>query len=307
MATPEPNGLIFQRRFSRAYDQPILQNTNKGNVVVRVDETSNSTSSEHGDVMDHKLDALGGILARVTLGTLTVVGALVGVLDKASLDVVSQFIGFMLMFVMTFMACTGTFYWWASSSRANVNLNVKKVLYIYGVCTLCDIVSRVINMFSRMPQSSVIPEDVSYFVSLATMLMFSFSLLFHKNGLNAMFSKETVLFVVCSVTLNYSSSRLFCEALPKIILPHMVHTGALLGLSLSLAGCRFPKISPSGLYWMFHQREGQQQINVALPHISVDHSPQTSRKLSSSSTQSKPRVSLSSISSMNSSFPQVWL
>ena len=307
MDIPEPNGLIFRRRFSQAYEQPTIRNTAKGSVVVRVDgETSNTPPSKPSDKMNPGLEILGGILARVTLGVFTVLGVLVGVSDKASIDVVSQFIGFMLMFMVTFMACTGTFYWWASISRACVKLTIKNVLYIYGVCVLSDFLARTINVFSRMPQSSAIPEDASYFVCHATILMFSFSLLFHKNGLNAMFSRETVLFVVVSVALNYSSSRLFSEVLPKIILPQMVHAGALMGLALLFADYNFPRMSPSDIYWMFQQiKRGRAQITPTLPEISVDYSPQTvSRRVSSASTA---RLSITSLSSsLNSSFPQVW-
>lgn len=305
MATPEPNGLISRRRFSRAYDQPTIEDTGKGNMVVTVDgETSNATPSNPSDMMNHGLESLGGILARVTLGVFTVIGVLVGILGKASLDGVTQLIGSMLMFVVTFMACIGTFYWWASSSRDSVKLTIKKVLCIYCVCASSDFLARTINVFSKIPQSSAIPEDASYFVCLGTMLMFSFSLLFHKKGLNAMFSRETVMFVMASVVLNYSSSRLFSEVLPKIILPQMVHAGALMGLSLSFAGYSFPWISPSSLYWMFHRgRHARVRVSTPLPKISVDHSPQTmSRKVSNSSTS---RMSVASFSSMNSSFPQV--
>ena len=311
MAAPEPNGSVFQRRFSRAYDQPIVHNSGKGTVVIRADgEGSGIATSYEAGQHEMGLEALGSLLAKATLCLLTLVGLSVGILGRASLEVASQFIGFMLLFVVIFFACSGTFYWWGTTSKSHVKLTITRILSVYGVCIASDVVARLVNAFSRVPPSSSIPIDISYFVSLATVLLFSFTLLFHDSGLNAMFSRESVLFVVCSLVFNYSSSRLFSEFMPMIILPQMVHAGTLLGLSLSLAGYKFPQISPSGLYWMLNQKAGskaQQQVEPSLPEISVDHSPQvTNRKISSSSTQSKARVSISSLSSMTS-FPQVSL
>ena len=313
----ESNGVV-RRRFSRAYDQPTIQNTTKGSVVVRADlMNSNTVASDPSNMLNPTMDAVGGVLARVTLTVLTLVGALVGLFGKASLDAISQFVGFMLMFLFIFMACTGTFYWWANSCKDSVKLTLRKVLHIYGVCALSDILARSINMFSRMPESSLVPEDISYFFSLTTLLMLTFAMLFHKNGLNAMFSKETVLFVVISVALNYSTSRLFLDILPKIFLPQMIHSAALLGLSMSFAGYSVPRISPSGLYWMLQGRKASLPTSYPLPNESLDHTPpQSSGKISSASGKtsvasekmsiaSVARASVSSSSSMNSSYPQV--
>jgi len=310
MATPEPNGSVFQRRYSRAYDQPIVHNSGKeGTVVVTADgEGSGNTTSYVPSGQDMGLEALGTLLAKATLGLLTLVGLSVGILGRASLEVASQFIGFMLLFVVIFFACSGTFYWWGSTCKRHVKLTITRILSVYGVCVASDVLARLVNAFSRMPHSPSIPADLSHFISLATVLLFSFTLLFHDSGLNALFSRESVLFVLCSLVFNYCSSRLFGQVLPLILLPQMVHAGTLLGLSLSLAGYRFPQISPSGLYWLLNQKgetKPQQYIEPSLPKISVDHSPQViGRRMSNSSTQSRARISISSLSSM-ASFPQV--
>ena len=305
MAVPEPNGIVFQRRYSRAYDQPIVYNNNKGNLVIRADlEGSNSSVTSYD--AGKGLEAVGTFMAKATLCVLTLVGLSVGVLGRASLEVASQFIGFMILFVFIFLACSGTFYWWGVTCRTKIKFSVKSIVSVYGVCVASDMLAYTVYLFSRMPPSNTIPVDISYFVCFATVLLFSFTLLFHNNGLNAMFSRESVLFILCSVVFNYSSSRLFSEILPRVILPQMVHAGMLLGLSLALAGYRFPQISPSGLYWMFNQKGGASpQLQSSMPEISVDNSPQEStRKVSNSSTQSKARVSFSSMSSMTS-VPQV--
>ncbi len=312
MAVPaETNGNAFQRRYSRAYDQPIVHNTNKGTVVVKPDgENSNNMATYDHGKLDFGLEAVGAMVAKATLCLVTLVGVSVGLLGSSSLEVASQFIGFMILLVLVFLACSATFYWWGSTSKSNIKFNIHSILSVYGVCVASDILARIINLFSRVPPSNNIPVDISYFISFATILLFAFTLLFHNNGLNAMFSRESVLFVLCSVVFNFSTSRLFSEFLPRFILPQMVHAGMFLGLSLSLAGYRFPHISPSGLYWMINQRgeAKMQPARPSIPEISVDHSPQGStRKISNSSTQSKPRVSLSSLSSMTSYAQVKWV
>lgn len=308
MATPthDQNGLVFQnRRVSRAYDQPVVQHTNKG-MVVHQDLDSSKPDPSGGSIVGNRFEALGGMLAKGALGSLTVAGAMVSVTGKASLEFASQLFGFMLLLVLTFVVCAGTFYWWGGTSRGQVNLTVKKVLSIYFLCVSSDVLARLISVFTAIPSTSHIPADTSYFISLAALLLFIISLLVHKEGLNAMFSRESIFFVVCTIVLNFSSTCLFQDVLPRFILPQMVYVGALLGLSVSLAGYHFPRISPSGIYWMFNQNSPARPI---VPGVSMDTSlPQSRRDSVSSAVSTKgraSRASFSSLSSMNSMMPQV--
>ena len=324
MATPnsyDQNGLLSQRRLSRAYDQPIVQHTSKG-AFVRQD-LDRGVSADAGsclggeNVSFFRFEAVGGILAKGALGSLTMVGALVSLLGRASLEPISQLFGFMLMLFAIFVACSVSFYWWGGASRGKVTLTVRRVLHIYALCVGSDIVARLVGIFTATPPTSPIPEDTSYFISLATLLLFAFSLFVHDKSLNAMFSQETVFFVVCTLVLNFSSTCLFRDILPYFMLPHLVYVGALLGLSLSLLGYRFPKFSLSGIYWALSQPSGssrQVQVSVGGPdpstsviQVSVDNSRSQSRKESLSSTVSslRPRISASSMSSMNSFNPLV--
>lgn len=304
----DQNGLIFQRRLSRAYDQPIVeQHTTKGTVVRGVDMDKRQGSPDHPNTDESSyssFEALGGLLAKVTLGSMAAVGVTVGLLGKASLDVISLLFGLMVLMGLSFLACTATFYWWASINITKVGLTVEKVIHIYLICVLSDLLACLVSIFTAVPPTSGIPADTGYFIILATLLFFTFSLLVHKDGLNAMFAQETAIFVGGIMALSFSSSCLFRDVLPLYLLPQLVYVGALLGLSVALAGYKFPKLSPSRIYWTFNQSTPPVRpvvnIEPSSVHSSVDNSQfqSQSRRGSFSSTVSsgvRP-LSVSSVS-----------
>ena len=299
----DQNGIIsLGRRLSRAYDQPIVQHTSKG-AFVRPDVDRSTPESSSSGVAESlaRFEAIGGVMAKVTLGFLTVMGAVVSLLGRASLEPVSQLFGFMVMLSATFLACTGSFFWWGGTGGLKVGINVKKVLHIYTLCVSSDVLARLISIFTAMPPSSIL-GDTGYFVSLSTLLLFAFSLLIHGDGLNAMFSQETVLFVVFTMVLNFSSTCLFCDILPYFLLPHLVYAGLLLGLSLSLVGYRLPKLTPSAIYKALNQ---EPPPHIVTPkRVSGDNSRPVSRRESYSSTVSSVKPASIS-SSVNSFYPQV--
>ena len=310
------NGLsVSGRRFSRAYEQPVVQ---KGMVVGSEssdDVTSEASESGTHDIFNSRMSAVGGLLAKGTLGSFMTIAAVTSLCGKASLEGVSQLFGFMLMLTVTFIVCTGCFYWWGGCTQEKTKLSIRKVLSVFFICLSSDIISRLICLFTAFPPSSHLPANIFYFISLAMFLLVAFSVLIHEDGLNAMFSHESVLFVVCTLILNISTLCLFSSVLPQIILSQIVNVGVLLGLSLSLAGYRFPNISPSRIYWTL-SRAGNELINVtpspSLPRISVansiDNSQTHSRKVSNSSNMSRYRgQSISSVSSFTSTIPQVYV
>lgn len=312
-ASYDQNGVTQNsRRVSRAYEQPVVQHApsggGRGMVVYPESEKSAQDPSQSAslDSLGRRFDALGGLLAKVALGCLTLAGALVSLAGKASLEAASQLFGFMLLFVLTFAACTGAFYWWGGSSKRKVTLTVNKVIHIYLLCISAEILARIIAFFTAVPASSGVPTDIGYFLSLATLLLFVFSVFVHKDGLNAMFSQESVLFVACTLALNFSSTCLFSDVLPRLVLPQMVYAALLLGLSMYLTGYKFPRVSPSGIYWLLSESRPP-----ARPVVTVEtsgpssrtNSLQQSHRESFSSSVSKYRTSVSSVSSQNSFFP----
>jgi hypothetical protein len=307
----DQNGIIAQsRRLSRAYDQPIVHHTSRG-TVVRQDIDRGTPESGASGVAESlaRFEAVGGAMAKGTLVSLMAFGALVSLIGRASLEPVSQMFGFMLMLFVTFLACTWSFFWWGGTGGSKVGLTAKKVLQIYLLCISSDILARTISVFTAIPATSNIPEDASYYMSLSTLLLFVFSLIIHEDGLNASFSRETVIFVVFTMVLNFSSTCLFRDILPHFLLPHLVYVGVLLGLSLSLVRNRFPKLSLSGIYKTLNTSDGVPHIVMSqrLSAAGDSNSRPQSRRESYSSTMSslKPRVSTSSISSVNSFYPQV--
>ena len=289
------------RRVSRAYEPPVISR----GMVIRQDSDRNSPDHalSPAESVGRRFDAVGGVLAKGALGSLTLAGALVSIVGKASLEAASQLFGFMLLMVLTFIVSTGSFYWWGGNSKNKVSFSVRKVTSIYLLCVSSEIVARIIAVFTSVPATSGILGDAGYFISLAVILLVVFSLFVHKEGLNAMFSWETVSFVLSTVFLNFSASCLFQTVLPAFVVPHMIYAAALLGLSIYLAGYRFPKISPSRLYWMLSDnRPARPVVHVQSTIPSSRDESMPSRKDSLSSTVSK-RVSMSSVSSMNSYYP----
>ena len=306
------SNLATQRRYSRVYDQPILQHTSKGPMVrVETDDAHSEsstglTSDEYGKMLNPEAYTFGSVLAKVALTVLILLGLVTSCAGRTFLMAVSQLFGFTFIFTVTFVVCSGLYLWWGAWNGNTVQLSVKKVITLYVICCSCDFLARALASFASIPVADSLPIAGSYFIFLLTNLFVTFSLFAHKDGLNAMFSKETSMFVGLTLLLNFSSTCLFGEIIPSILLSQLVYGGILLGLSLSLMAHRFPHLSLSAVYRVFNQHESSYRNSLAPP---------TGRRLSKTSMGSmgsavpsaRSRASLSSISSLLSLNPQVCL
>ena len=238
--------LVFgsQRRYSRAYDQPIVQQTTKG-PIVRVEsedthsEASAMTSASDGQILNPEASKFGNYLAQGCLGLFVLVGVLVGVGGRNFLVGASQLFGFVFLFLCAFVVCSGLYLWWGAWNKDSINLSVKKVIVIYSICTTSDLIGRLITMYAAIPAADSLPFNTSYYIFLATLLFTTFALFAHRDGLNGMFSQEACLFVGLACVLNFTSWCLFGDVVPGLVLPQLVYTSILMGLTLSLVGCRF--------------------------------------------------------------------
>lgn len=304
-------GLVFgsQRRYSRAYDQPIVQQTSKG-PIVRVEtednqsEASIMTGTSDGQLLHPEATNLDNYLAHACLGLFIVVGALVGVGGREILVGASQVFGFMFLFLCAFVVCSGLYLWWGAWNRDTVNLNVKKVVIVYTICTMSDLVGRLVTTYAAIPAADSLPFNTSYYIILATLLFANFALFAHRDGLNGMFSQEACLFVALSCILNFTSWCLFGDLVPAYLLPQLVYIGLLMGLTLSLVRHRFPHVSISAVYWALsnpsaHLR-GQRRGSTLHPS---PHTPRRTSATSDVSSSIRPKTSHSSLSSMISINP----
>lgn len=306
-------GLVFgsQRRYSRAYDQPIVQQTSKG-PIVRVEsednqsEASSGMISGHGDgqVLNPEATNLGNYLAQACLFVFIVVGALVGVGGRELLVGASQVFGFMFLFLCSFVVCSGLFLWWGTWNKDAINLNVKKVMVVYTICTTSDLLGRLITMYAAIPAADSLPFNTSYYIFLATLLFANFALFAHRDGLNGMFSTEACLFVALSCILNFTSWCLFGDIVPTLLLPQLVYTSLLMGLTLSLVGDRFPHVSLSAVYWALSNPSAHLRGNRrgSTLHTSA-HSLRKTSTISDVSSSMRQKTSHSSLSSMISINP----
>lgn len=307
-STGNGGGLVFgsQRRYSRAYDQPIVQQTSKG-PIVRVEsedtqsEASAMTGTSDGQVLNPEASSFSTYLAQVCLAVFVVVGALAGLGGRELLVGASQLFGFMFLFLCSFVVCSGLFMWWGVWNKNTINLNVKKVIIVYSICTTSDLIGRLVTTYASIPAADSLPFNTSYYVFLATLLFATFALFAHRDGLNGMFSQEVCLFVGLSCTLNFTSWCLFGDIVPGVLLPQLVYMSIMMGLTLSLVGYRFPHISLSAIYWALTNPSALQRSHRRVS--SLRPSTLSTRKMSAlSDVSSGIRPKTNSHSSMSSMF-----
>ncbi len=298
--------LVFgsSRRYSRAYDQPIVQNTLRG-PKVRVEMEDGTTidplaNSRSGMVLNPEAAAFGSLIAKVCIGVLSTFALIVSLVNKTTLMAASQLFGFMFMFVVAFAVSVGLYLWWSMSNRETVPLTTKTLSYLYTSSILSSLVSQGLSSYAAIPIASSLPQEASYFIFLSTMLFISVSLLVHRDSLNGMFSQETCIFVGLSIVLDFIAMCLFGDILPAVIYTKLAPCSMLMGTSLSLARDIFPNLSPSAMYRILRQSQVAQQHR---PASSVGYlgKPKESKRTSEMSMESSlfPRTSVSS----NSSYP----
>ena len=279
-----------QRRYSRVYDQPIVQKTLKGYSVHVEDDTHSelphAASDGQGKILNPEASWFGSLICKIALVSLIVLGLVISAVGNSLLLVVFQLVGFILVFVAVFLTCSGLYLWWASWNHRSIDFSVRRVLILFGMCSASNVIAWVLMtlaLWSEIPLAESLPLEASYIILLGTLLLVNVSFFVHRKGLNAMFSNETCTFVGLTLVLDFSSRCVFGHILPQVILPHIVYTSALFGLTLSLMGHRFPHLSMTNIYWV-------------LRHLSH---PILVRKLSNASTTSlcMMRTSASSFSS----------
>lgn len=294
-ATPPPPNFNQTRRFSRAYDQPVLHKTQKGIMVSVQEEPYDEIPKEAagmGEVLDPAASKFGNFMVKFCLFALILLGVTASVLGRAPLAAITQLLGFFVVFTAIFALCVGMFLWWGSWSHDSIQLSVKKVLVLYGISSFCDILVRAVMVYMAVPD---LPFEASYYVLLGTLLFFHVSLFAHKDGLNSMFSHETSTCVGLTLLLDCSLVCLFGHILPSFVLTQMVCASSFLGLTLSLLGHRFPLLSLSEVYRSLSKRKFHRQSSIVLGHVTEK---KTSIAVSLASTNLPSRASYSSWSSM---------
>ena len=301
--TPSTGSVVVQRRFSRILQAPVVQSTPGGPAIhVEGDETADpggTAKDSSGRILNPEAMTFGALVAKTIAASLAALAFAAFLGGEAFLLAASQLFGFALLLVVTFTACTGLYLWWGAAYHHATNLTVRRVLMVYLACSCSDIAARWITAYAQFPNVGRLPTiDAGYFVVLTTLLFTSFSLVAHRGGLNAAFSQESSVFVGLTLLLNVVATALFAPSLSVLYPPQLVYVSTLLGLTLSLLGDRFPRFSPSSVYWLLTHRD-------RLRHSSLR--PGGGRVSIGSSTQSSkpPRTPLSSVSSLTSVMTRV--
>ena len=295
---------LQRRRYSRAYQPPPLEKTAKG-IMVRVQEEpfEGKTEETPGEVLNPEASKFGNFMAKVGLIGLTLLGLAASVVGHTPLVAAVQLLGFLVAFSGILGLYVGLFLWWGSWSHASVQLNVKTVFTLYGVSLLCDVFARAVMMYVNIPD---LPFEASYYILVGTLLFFVLPLFVHKDGLNGMFSQEMCVYVGLTIFLDYCSVSMFDYIVPSFLLTQVVCASTFLGLTVSLIGHRFPRLSLTETYWKLKKRESQKESSVM--RLSVAKKPSNAPSIAGSTASNVPsRVSYSSVSSFTSAFPQVRL
>ena len=293
-----------QRRYSKAYDQPLVEHTAKGPLVrvETVNEEDAASSSQatspaagHGGMtLNPEGSRMGVRMAKGGVTAVALVGIGTALLGRAPLMAASQLFGFIFMFLATFSVCSGLFLWWGSWGRDHVHLGVRKVLGLYAMCCVSDAFVCLVISYTelRIPiAETLLLDHAGYFLLLTAILFLGFALFAHRDGLNAMFSQEVYLFVGTVMVLNFSATCIFNQLLPSLLLSQFVYVSLLFGLTLSLLGDRYPQLSLGFLYQLLRQYDPKMLTK-------------SGRRLSASSLASTnssalmKRMSYSSVSSM---------
>lgn len=306
--------LVFgsTRRYSRAYDKPILQSTPKGpKVRVEMEDgtsidplKSNSLSADAGagKVLNPEAAVFQSFVIKVSIGVLSIFTTIIGLVSKSTLLALSHLLGFMLMFSGAFIVGVSLFFWWSVSNRETVPVTVKSVLYVYVCCTVSSLLSVTLSSsYTSIPIANSLPQEASYYIYLATMLFVIVSLLAHRDTLNGMLSQETCLFVGLTLVLDFLSMSLFGDFLPALLYTQLPMCCMLIGLSLSLAGTLFPNITLSAVYKVLKQSQVSQhhRPSSAVGLQANSNRPNRVSEMSGESGRSSlfPRTSLSSFTS----------
>ena len=251
--------ITAQRRYSRAYDAPpILQQTGKGPMINLEGETKGGSAvvNSDGNVLQSETSAFGVLCAKCGLVMLSILGVVSSLLGKASLLVVSQTLGVVLLLLAMFVVYSGIFYSWGKFYKYSMGFSVRKIWTVFGVCVCSDVLSRVFNSFTNA--SSVLTTlqfDLVQVVVQAILLFMLFSSIIHPDGLNGMFSGLTSSFVGLALLLNLITSCLLSQIIPASFLSQLTYTSVLMGLTVSLIGVRFPSLSYGAAYMTLTQQQ----------------------------------------------------
>lgn len=227
----------MSRRNSKVYDQPIVDAIGPDGIPsVRVDDSSESDrhSSRAGILLGASSSPLGAALAKSGIAILVLVATVSRLLGGSYLTVASQLFGFTLIFVLAFFLCCGLFVWWGVWGRERVGLTLKKVLIVYGICSASDLISLLLDQYIDLGPLDQLPVNMSLYAIMGISLLSLFSICVHDNGVAAIFSNESSLFVGLVLLLHFCMASLFHYTLPPLIHGQLVHTSCFLGLGLAL-------------------------------------------------------------------------
>ena len=265
LLTPErrvSGTILLQRRYSRVLDAPVVHHTARG-PAVRVDEAVDSTEGagtqeggSHGRVLSPEARRFGNLLAQGTVAGVVFAGVMFNLIGYSGLLSLFHLFGFALTYSGMFVVCCGLFVWWRRSQcPSHCDLGPTRTLTLYVLCTVLDMAALLLTRHPAIVALTMFPSQMAYFLLLGTSLLVVVALVAQRGGLGAVFARDSLVFVALVVVLHFSTSCLFHQVLPAVLLPQLVYVSVLAGLTLCETNQQFGFLSLSKLRQQLQQQQ----------------------------------------------------
>ena len=197
-----------------------------------------------GKLLDNEYSTLGTWLAGGAVALLVLLAASTLVFGSWLLMEVSQLFGYIFIFVFAFLVSSGSYMWWFTWMREPVAMNTNRVIQLYAICCLSELVAVTGSMVVDLGPIEYLPVDLSFYSVLIVSLMALFSGTIHEKGLAAMLSAEVTSFVALTAVLHVSTFCLFESFLPEILYCQIPYMGCFFTFSLGLVLVKYhPNLS----------------------------------------------------------------
>ena len=266
---------------------------------VRVDYERNTVSSL-SNYNDESVISLPNWFIKVSLILASLMAFTVNLFGHGPLFRLTQCLGFILVLVFSFLVLFTAFLWWASFVEHQLNFDTVRIIKLYCVCCLSELIAALSNYVVDLGMLEHFPIDIAFYSVFALSVFSLFSGIVHSRGIAAMFSHETTTFVLLLLLLHYCTSCLFDNIIPTLLYTQLLYCSCLFALSCSLY------MTKNHLNLTLSSLKHFIRTSITAPGRTI----QSSRKLSVASVNStlssiQPRNSVTSQSSYGTSIGNV--
>ena len=298
--TPTVHSVVNNQSFS-FLDIPSFQIDNRSSSALSSTSQISAVSTDKGQAPNEAYFALVSRAIQVCLAGMIVLALTVQVIGHGPILRIAEILGFMLIFLGSFLISLIVYLWWSSWTRVVIGLDSYRTLKVYCICCLSEFVATLSNYVVDLGPLEHSPIDVAFYGVLTLLLFSLFSSVIHERGVAAMFNHETMFFVSLTVTLHFIMTCLFENILPSFIYSQIVYSSCFLALSICLLLAKYHSYFSMATIGQFVHTSIHGQKNLLPPTYSGRRFSNVSVLSNMSSVH--PRNSLTSQSSFSYSIP----